>query len=485
MATFSSPSVKKDIIFALDVWTDLYNCSIEDLTSGYIKKKDEYSFSEDVYEDMPISLDSSILLQFPLHDEMIDVSFGKFVDIAKEVANSKFYSDSECFSDSRYLLHIQELGEQTNFYLDNVAIPEPEDNEDRETIKKYVQQKKNVSDLENKFCGDDGVFLVSIDKRVLKKILDEKALLRKLSSWLYKSTMRYLSIVMPYNDETITCSIVKGITVFNVLAHSKISLSKDSIYDVMSYDYFIEIRYEKKLPLSVLRNIAYAYLFELSNTANLKFEIIPYIVPDIDEIFSQDGYSQKSHYKFRPLMLGKGLLELQKLFNKAITAHDNEIKIFFFTQVIEYVSATVVSLNATEIVRAKLQSSKALDPDAEYVKELIETVENQRVFKRDREAIKSTFKKCCDAKELNRLAPPFLDNLENTASQRKQEQWLEQLGFSLYSTRNSIAHAKANYEATGKECPVEQYDQFSKCLRVACEQVIRWYSSQHESVRVI
>lgn len=44
----------------------------------------------------------------------------------------------------------------------------------------------------------------------------------------------------------------------------------------------------------------------------------------------------------------------------------------------------------------------------------------------------------------------------------------------LYATRNSIVHAKANYETTGDECPKEDLFQLNIFMRKFCKDLIFW-----------
>ncbi len=89
--------------------------------------------------------------------------------------------------------------------------------------------------------------------------------------------------------------------------------------------------------------------------------------------------------------------------------------------------------------------------------------ESQRQYKKDREAIKLTVASCCDASELARNAPEFLESLAETSSSstaRERKHALERLAESLVDTRNSIAHSKMNYTPTGLECPEAEMETF-------------------------
>ncbi|CAA9533410.1 MAG: hypothetical protein AVDCRST_MAG05-4628 [uncultured Rubrobacteraceae bacterium] len=156
--------------------------------------------------------------------------------------------------------------------------------------------------------------------------------------------------------------------------------------------------------------------------------------------------------------------------------------------IVEYVSQTVIRMQSTETIRAKLLSPRSLNPDADYVAELQAIVEEQRIFRKDREAIKQAVIACCEASELSKVAPPFLGKLRGLSPSHKpkeREEALAQLGYTLSATRNAVAHAKANYEPTGEECPQEHLVAFAECAKLTAQQAVRWYHSRPEEVRVL
>jgi hypothetical protein len=89
---------------------------------------------------------------------------------------------------------------------------------------------------------------------------------------------------------------------------------------------------------------------------------------------------------------------------------------------------------------------------------------------------------------MKRFSDRVLDKLRDASpddAPKKKEEALAQLGASLYATRNRIAHAKANYEPTGEECPDEQLASYARCAKLAAQQAVRWYHSRSEDARVV
>jgi hypothetical protein len=266
----------------------------------------------------------------------------------------------------------------------------------------------------------------------------------ELRGELEKPAQRYCSIGASLNGHDVTCSLTEGFTVFGAAIAA--SGDYDKYLPPILDDLFVEVRYRHPISIDAARYLANSYLFELSSTLDLEFEMDPRPTLEDEDLYSESEL-QTAGARLRPLLLGKGMLELLKLYNRAVAASDDEIKILYFAKVVEYVSQTVVRQRATEAIRTKLLSPRSLRPDAGFIAELQAVVEDQRDFRKDREAIKQTVITCCEVSELSRIAPPFLSKLRAISPSdrtREREEALAELGYSLTATRNSIAHAKAN-----------------------------------------
>ena len=54
----------------------------------------------------------------------------------------------------------------------------------------------------------------------------------------------------------------------------------------------------------------------------------------------------------------------------------------------------------------------------------------------------------------------------------------------LYATRNSIVHAKSNYNFTGKECPEEDMEQLNEFMVKLCECLFIWNGRQSKEFQL-
>ena len=60
----------------------------------------------------------------------------------------------------------------------------------------------------------------------------------------------------------------------------------------------------------------------------------------------------------------------------------------------------------------------------------------------------------------------------------------KQVANILYSTRNSIVHAKANYRPTGLECPVDTLEEVNEMMNSFALTLIAWNDTQPDYLRV-
>lgn len=284
------------------------------------------------------------------------------------------------------------------------------------------------------------------------------------------------------------CQVVFGGTPVALHLHVH-ELSDDSYPPYDDEEIYVWIKQDKPVSEAVRASVFHAYLFELATTA--KIELAPKMrmrwAADVDEdsdaIF--DGLTAKGE-RLRPLVAGPGTGDATKLFVAALSATDRGHRILGFAKVIEHVSATVIRLEGLKQIRAKLMSPHA-DPDVKYISELwtlveglVEAKKNQRI------ALELTVRTCCDVDDLRRIAPQCcaaLRNLADEADIKTRENALKELASRISSTRNQLAHAKADYTPTGLECPEPELFEFAALAQAVAAQCIRWYADSDPKLR--
>jgi hypothetical protein len=226
------------------------------------------------------------------------------------------------------------------------------------------------------------------------------------------------------------------------------------------------------------------FIFELSSSLNIFLRRSPR--PEYESYDHSHDPVPKLR-QLRPILHGEGLSEVLCLYSLAIATDDPEFQVIGFVKVLEHISATVVREDLASAVRSKLLSSRALDPNAEFILEL-ETVitSHARQHRKDSDALRLTVQKCCDATELSSHVPSHLLLRKVTVITKDKDRFVALAEFAscVSATRNQIVHAKLNYETTGDECPSSELPVLANACRVAAEQAVRWFALQHQSVRV-
>ncbi|HDZ3730317.1 TPA: hypothetical protein RSW61_001915 [Vibrio harveyi] len=266
--------------------------------------------------------------------------------------------------------------------------------------------------------------------------------------------------------------------------HFSVKLAEQGHKEPVEHDSFVVIRGEN-LNLEQCRKIFKSYVFEASSVANARIESYPNEPFDIDDhlLEEEDGSPLVEPVK-RQLIVCDDTDKVISLYNKAMVCDDDEVAILFYSKVIEFVSETVVRTKVTDEARKVLSSNRALTPDANFIKELQELFK-EHSYQKDSDSLKLAVQTCGYFRDLDGKVPEFIKSRVKSEL-KKGGVWgaLGTLADSITATRNSIAHAKANYKITGKEIPEEQYDQLSELLRVLSQQCIRWYAAQSPLVRV-
>ena len=126
----------------------------------------------------------------------------------------------------------------------------------------------------------------------------------------------------------------------------------------------------------------------------------------------------------------------------------------------------------------------------EYVRDLGDIyAKHQSDISKDSELIRLAIRTVISLEEVWKQYPRFLIDKKagdiNKMDDEKKMDYLTSLTDSIYCTRNEIAHAKANYEKKGPECPDKDRYQFTELLDYIAVRCIRWFGLQPEEKRVV
>lgn len=293
-------------------------------------------------------------------------------------------------------------------------------------------------------------------------------------------------------DQHMTTSICSGPCPFNYWITKANSYSK-YVPPFLEDDLFVNFASDAPLGVGEVELSLNAYLFELSTSAGLDFEHSTF--RDADAHFDEElafhdeseAIDDLGNARIRPPKDEPDLDPLYLLYIRANASADIEFAILTHIKCIEYVSQSAIRIQAHDEIRTRLESPGALNPNAAFLDALINLVEEQKVLRKDSEAIRLTIAQCCDLSELVSLAPRFLKNLgslKDSGSIEKRLVALQDLSNAVIATRNQMAHAKASYRLTGQECPPAELQAFSKLVQRVAEQAIRWFSRLKPEQRV-
>ena len=290
-----------------------------------------------------------------------------------------------------------------------------------------------------------------------------------------------MSQKLTIEDTTCEVQIISHATPFSLLLEKEGGCDGDYCPSLSENDLFVKVNHPPNTSPQLISGIIDSYLFELSASFFLDFTRTRYPEAfdgwedfDFTPIVDNEGKA-----RIRTLNFSDGLPELYRIYLKGVTASDIEHQIINLVKAIEYVSATVIRLTSHDAIRQRLLSFQALAPDAKFLDELIMLVEDQRIYKKDSEALRLTINTCCDTTQLAPHAPPVLKtlfSLSETSDAKTKKAALDDLSKCLSSTRNQLVHAKTNYILTGNECPSDQLSTLAGCVNLAATQVIRWFA---------
>lgn len=254
------------------------------------------------------------------------------------------------------------------------------------------------------------------------------------------------------------------------------------------YDFFVKVHCEDDLDMKIADSLAISYIFELQSSFDLIISFNKGRLPPFEEDRSTETLYGMESSMF-PLICGKGSTELLNIYNTARVTSDIDFKILGFTKVIEYISPTISQKELIENVTLKLTSLNVFKPNATFISELGAIYDKHRnTSTKDSELIKTSILTAVSLSldEIWDCIPNFIKGRQETLPlEQERIAFLEKISECIYSTRNEIAHAKANYEKRGTECPEKHKEDFCKMLDIIAVRCIRWFALQPEDKRVV
>jgi hypothetical protein len=256
----------------------------------------------------------------------------------------------------------------------------------------------------------------------------------------------------------------------------------------------IEIKYNTKdaiLDTEKELELVKAYIFEIADSTGLAltFSEIRNPVYDYEDI-QEEAESQQGN-KLREI---ESYNEGMRLFVSAIQIQEEELKFLNFYKILEHFAPIAVNIEANELMRKKLDAPKCQFENGDFIRSIFDLAKSMREKFNDEDLIKSTFLNCFDFVGLFEILP---DSIKTKVKKQINEKHIDysidkqkittasnMVGKIIYSTRNKVVHAKANFETTGNECDVSDLYRLNEFMKEACSQTIRWYNRQPQHLKL-
>lgn len=249
----------------------------------------------------------------------------------------------------------------------------------------------------------------------------------------------------------------------------------------------VEVNYpskESRLSDEDEEKLIKSYFFELSHTYKIGFSFSSFNHPkgfDEEEFHKKIKKLPGSTEDYNPGM---------DLFVQANQAISNDLKFMTYYKIFEYFAPFYSKIDAFEAMRKKLDSSNAKALNAEYIASIFDLTKNYEKSIRDKELVKSLIDNTFDLVDIYNDLPLSIrkainiENLEYKTKKDVKDRVINYLGNVLYSTRNSIVHAKSNFESTGIECPEIDLVQLNDFMHKACYSTIKWYNRLPKHLKI-
>jgi len=251
----------------------------------------------------------------------------------------------------------------------------------------------------------------------------------------------------------------------------------------------IEVIYESKesrLSNQDEENLIKTYLFELSHLFKISFEYGSFenidAFDEARESIINDSYNiPESTEDYNPGM---------DLFINANHSISQDLKYLSYYKIFEYFAPIHSKIDAFEAMKKKLDSSHLSSLNADYISSIFDLAREYEQSLRDKELIKSLIDKTFDLVDIYNDLPDSikkelrLKELKYSTKSEAKDSLANKLGNILYTTRNSIVHAKSNFSSNGLECKVEDLEQLNNFMHKACYSTIKWYNRLPKHLKI-
>lgn len=406
-----------------------------------------------------------------------------------------------------YLDFLQENYEIENDYTNYFDEDEeeiPDELEDEDIVLDFPQDYDCVSYSSEEFLDymSDIDSLVEVDKTTVRtNHVRQTVISSRYQGWdLFEGKLRSFG----FDGDFYTVNIVSNPFLIGLVNAKNGNCDQDyGVYCCLEYT-ALELKYKDERRLSkeeedqLLERITF-FLTKALGTAVYISEVIDMnqkydyysVVEDDDE--EENDNSSDTIVKVSDLMAYNPMM---KLYKQALAAEDEEIKFLQYYKIIEYISPIVAKLTAYDKLNKRLDLLATSARNHEYLDSIFSITRKYDQDMKDDYLAISVIQTCVDVIPLWQYVPERLrkqirknlslkgDSLDDTISDEQLASLQKQIARMLYSTRNSIVHAKSNYEPNGYELEGDELEDGNKMMDMITMSIIQWNERQPESYKV-
>jgi hypothetical protein len=406
-----------------------------------------------------------------------------------------------------YLDFLQENYEIENDYTNYFDEDEeeiPDEFEDEDIVLDFPQDYDGVSYSSEEFLDymSDIDSLVEVDKTTVRtNHIRQTVISSRYQGWdLFEGKLRSFG----FDGDFYTVNIVSNPFLIGLVNAKNGNCDQDyGVYCCLGYT-ALELKYKDERRLSkeeedqLLERITF-FLTKALGTAVYISEVIDMnqkydyysVVEDDDE--GENDNSSDTIVKVSDLMAYNPMM---KLYKQALAAEDEEIKFLQYYKIVEYISPIVAKLTAYDKLNKRLDLLATSARNHEYLDSIFSITRKYDQDMKDDYLAISVIQTCVDVLPLWQFVPERLrkqirknlslkgDSLDDTISDEQLASLQKQIARMLYSTRNSIVHAKSNYEPNGYELKGDELEDGNKMMDMITMSIIQWNERQPESYKV-
>lgn len=339
----------------------------------------------------------------------------------------------------------------------------------------------------------DGDYIVRTD-HIIQVVISSK----RMGFTSFEDKMQ--SIIV--KGEGVEASVIKSPFLVGVMNAKDGRYEKD--FGIGSCEYYtaIEIKLKEDWDDAKINALVEQMCFYL--TVKMGVAIYPWEGPDLNDIYDsmndyfddeEENVSEDVQFEIEQSAL-PAYSPLLKMFRQAKGVEDAEIQFLQYYKVIEYVSPLVAKSVAYERLNKRLDLLPSVARDSNFLDSILLVARKYDTDMRDDSLAVAVIENCVDVIPLFELFPVRLrkkmkSNLklhqdalkDNDVTEEQVRSLQKQIAAILYATRNSIVHAKSNYEITGNEISTEELGEANQIMEIIAHSIINWNQRQPEGFR--